>query len=106
MRSPLDRSYAQMLRTDRVLTFESQAARASFWARIQRENAAQLEQTYSDNVAAISQGFPHDQTQFAGANIHLATLDSVPAPSQPSMQGQATLAGLGEGGIAPPPPAV
>ena len=101
---PLDRGYAQMLRTDRVLSFQSSIARASFWSRLQREGDQQLEQNYSDNVAEITQGFPKDQTQFASANIETATLASAPAPAGPSMDVQAGLAGLGADGIAPPPP--
>lgn len=103
-RVPLERSYAQAVRRGLAgKTYMSDVQRAEYWARQQRMLAPQLEEQFSDNVAEISQGFPHEQTQFATANIELATLQSEPSPSQPSIDEQATAAGLGPGGIAPPP---
>lgn len=98
----MNRSHAQELRDDRVLTFESQSARASFWARLQRQQQEQETEQMDEEVASISEGSLHSNTQFATANISEATLESA-APAQP---GEATLANLGEGGIAPPPPPV
>jgi hypothetical protein len=99
LNTPMNRSHAQELRTDRVLTFESQSARASFWAGLQRRQAQQQQEQMDEDVSSISEGSLKSNTTFATANIEEATLESA-APAQP---GEATLAGLGEGGIAPPP---
>jgi hypothetical protein len=101
MGTPMERSFAQKTRVDRnPLSFESKAQRASFWARQQKMLQQRNEQEMAQNVAEISQGVPHQQTQFGVANIHAATLES----ALPSNPGQSTIAGLGEGGIVPPPP--
>ena len=100
MRTPQSRSHAQQLRTDRVLTYESQSARASFWAHQQRLLQAQEHSEMDQNVAAISQGSPLSNIQFASANIKSATLES----AAPALPGQATAAGLGQSGFVPPPP--
>jgi hypothetical protein len=78
-------------------------ARASYWSNLQKNNGIEAEQEYSDNVSEITQGFPADQTQFQSANINEATLEPAPAPSGLTMNQQAEAAGLGPGGIAPPP---
>jgi hypothetical protein len=105
MNTPMNRSHAQQLRDDRVLTYASASARASYWAKRQSDLKAQEQAQVDQNVAEISQGAPRSQTQFAGANIEAATLVSAAAPNQPSIQAQAAVAGLGPEGIAPPPPA-
>lgn len=101
MRTPLDRSYAQKLRTDRKVAYETPAARAAFWARQQVLVALEQDREMNQSVVEISQGNPRSQTAFETANIQGATLDSPPPPI-PGMA--ATVAGLTEAGVAPPPP--
>jgi hypothetical protein len=97
--SPLDRAYAQSLRTDRpALSFVSKAKRAAFWAAQSKALESQQQQDEDQSVAAISQGRVGAETTVAGANIAAATLEEAAPSAQP------TVAGLGEGGIAPPPP--
>jgi hypothetical protein len=106
-RTPMERSYAQKIRTDRPgLSFASASARASFWSRMQRELSQEEEVDMERNVAEISQGSPRANTAFRVANIEGATLASAAPPSQPSIQEQATLAGIGPDGVVPPPPPV
>ena len=98
--TPMERSYAQKARSDRTLSYESMASRAAFWAKAGKQLQAQQQQEMDQSVAQITQGTPAQNTSFGAANIQSATLESA-APVAP---GQATIAGLGEGGIVPPPP--
>jgi len=103
MGTPMDRAYAQHIRSDRKgVSYETLASRASFWANAQKRLEAQNDRTVEESSGSISEGSPRHGTSFAEANISLATLQSAAAPSGPSSQ--ATIAGLGQGGIAPPPP--
>lgn len=103
MGTPLDRAYAQKVRTDRQgVAYESLAARASYWAKAQKNLEARDDQIVEQSSGAISQGSVRHGTLFGEANISLATLQSGAAPSGTSTS--ATIAGLGEGGVAPPPP--
>jgi hypothetical protein len=100
MRTALDRSTAQKLRTDRTLSFESQTSRANFWARQQKQLFAQEQAQMDQSVAQISQGTLKSQSLFQSANVSQATLQN----AAPSTQGGLTVAGMTEAGIAPPPP--
>ena len=101
LKTPLDRAFAQKLRTDRPLTYESQTARASYWARQQRLLQEQQAQEMDQSVAEISQGtLVQSGTQFASANIQSATLQS----AVPAVPGNETIAGMTAVGIVPPPP--
>ena len=103
--STLDRSYAQKIRTDRPgLTYQSKAARASFWAQQQRQLETQEAEVITQSLDMISQGsLAESGTGFRSANIEGATLQSAPAPSGPSDAAQAQIAGLGPDGVPPPP---
>ena len=101
MESPLDRSYAQKLRTDRDLSFESATARSRFWAT-QQAQLVQVQQSQEDNLNAISQGtLRQTGTQIQSANIESTTLNST-APVDPS---QAVSTGVSsEEMVGPPAP--
>lgn len=104
MNTPMDRSYAQKIKPSVAVPFESAAKRASFWAKQQAELQVEMAQEMDQNLAPISQGtLKQTGTGFATANIKTATLTS----AQPSLSGEATIAGIEAGGVAPPPaPAV
>ena len=100
----LDRSFAQKVRLDRNLdvNYETKAKRAQFWAKAQRDQARYNEEVVNQSLEQISQGTFKQDSQFAVANIHAATLSSAP----PSLPGETTIAGIDSGGAAPPPPPV
>ena len=101
MNTPMDRAYAQKIKASTAVPFESASKRAAFWAGQQRELEAEMAQEMDQNLASISQGtIKQNATPFASANISTATLDS----ATPALPGQATIAGIEAGGIAPPPP--
>ena len=95
---PLDRSWAQKQRTDRKLSPQSETARANYWANLQQGRKDEQDQINAD-LEQIGSAPLADITQFGSANISEATLESA-APGDPSAP---TIAGLGEGGIVPPP---
>ncbi len=95
----LDRSFAQKVRTDRTLpNYESPAKRATFWANRMKALATYDQEVIDQSLNPISQGSLVQNSQFATANVRLASLNS-PAPTLDSQQSL-----LGPGGIAPPPP--
>jgi cation diffusion facilitator CzcD-associated flavoprotein CzcO len=97
----LDRSYAQKVRTDRAVpNYESPAKRATFWANRMKALAIYAEEVVNQSLNPISQGTLKQNSQFATANVKLASLNSPP----PTLNSQQSL--LGPGGIAPPPPPV
>ena len=99
----MDRAYAQKIRTDRPgLAYETERKRAEYWAKVQGQVAAEEERAMEQNVAEITVQNPRQGTSFADANIEGATLDSPPPPYSPSVE--PTVAGIGQGGIVPPPP--
>ena len=100
MMTPLERSTAQKLRVDRELSYQSEAARAHYWAARQRDVAKEDALVLEQSVAAISQGSVRQQTQFASANISSATLQS----ASPTLPEEAGVAGVGPNGVIPPPP--
>jgi hypothetical protein len=105
MDTPMERKYAQQLRTDRAaLSFGSKANRASFWAQQAKQLADQNEQQLEEDTQSISQGTLQENSTFATANIETATLESAPPPNQPSIDSTPSIAGIDSGtGIAPPP---
>jgi hypothetical protein len=98
--TPLERSYAQKTRVDRVgkgPSYTSKVKRAQFWADIQARQAAQIQA----ELDATSSTIPIKSVNLATANIHQATLDSAP----PQLPGSGiSVAGLGNDGFVPPPP--
>jgi hypothetical protein len=100
--SPLDRAYAQKLRSDRTLTFVSMASRVDYWTHQTQALARQNEQNLEQANAEISQGSVKETaTGFASANIESATLES----AVPALPGEGAIAGISESGFIPPPPA-
>ena len=98
---PLERSFAQKVRPDRRekgVAYESKTKRATFWARIQAQQAAAVKQS----VDFVSSMPPLTSVALASANIHSATLSS--APPTPPDSG-ISVAGLDQTGFVPPPPA-
>ncbi len=96
----LERSYAQKIRVDRQgkgPAYASMAKRAAFWRQIQDQQAQQVQQSLDNFTSNV----PLTQVDFAGANIHQSTLQSA-APQDPS--NGISVAGIGDGGIVPPPP--
>jgi hypothetical protein len=97
---PLERSYAQKIRADRVgkgPSYASKAARANFWAGIQAQQAG-ADQNALDEVSSAP---PIDSTPLATANIHQATLQT-PYPVPPGSE--ISIPGLDASGFVPPPP--
>ena len=99
-RTHLTRSYAQKLRT-RELSPQSMGDRAAFWAKLTAQEESYEKEMETEAQSVMAQPPIKAGNQIKSATLPSATLEN--APALPADYG-ITVAGIGQGGIVPPPP--
>lgn len=96
----MTRSYAQKLRT-RTLSPETMVNRAAFWAAVTKAEERQEAEIDAEAQSVMAQPPVRAANQIQSATLPSATLEN--APALPPEYG-VTVAGVGQGGMIPPPP--
>ena len=82
MHTPMERSFAQKLRTDRVESYATPAARASYWAHRTAQLQAEQDATVSASVKELSNGLSSEARQFGPSDVSTTPVASASqAPS-------------------------